>query len=397
MRYDYGEFDGQPFTTPDMLFPPPQVVKFILQHGEDALDALDRIDDEDAQQYIEAMIEAGLLERDEETGRLRMTPRMVRGIEHRAFLDIFEDLNRGTREGHPTTAAGRSDERGDGTKPYEFGDPISEVDLAATMRNALRRQVADQADAGPPNLPLHINANDFELHITEGQSDVALCILLDMSGSMMRYGRFYQAKRVALGMAGLMRKRFPQDTIDFVGFYSLAERIPEAQLPLAMPKPVTIFDYQVRVRMPLEQAMQKPRGLPQHFTNLQLGLRVAERILSRRGAANKQVFIITDGQPTAHVEPIAAPGGGEMLYLLYPPDERTTMVTLKEALRCQQRGIRIATFALVEDYWGMDWVGFIDKLTRLTRGTAFYCSSEDLSSTVIESYLNGKRRKSYIK
>ena len=195
-----------------------------------------------------------------------------------------------------------------------------------------------------------------------------------------------------LGMKALMQSRFPQDTVDYVGFYSTACRIKEKDLPLVMPKPVTIHDYQVRLRVPLDQAQSDK--VPQHFTNLQLGLRLARQILTRRGAANKQIFIITDGQPTAHVE--YASDDGEILYLLYPPTERTSTATLKEALRCKQQGIAIATFALIEDYWGMDWVGFVDQLTRLTRGTAYYCSSDDLSSTVIESYLDGKKRKSFI-
>jgi uncharacterized protein with von Willebrand factor type A (vWA) domain len=343
---------------------------------------------------IQQMIDAGLLERDEGSGQLKLTPRMLKGIEHRALLEIFADLKQGSREGHAAISHGRSDERTDGTKAYEFGDPLSEIDLGATMRNALARsRPAD--DAADVSFPLHIGHGDFELHKTESQADVATCVLLDLSGSMMRYGRFYQAKRVALGLASLVRQRFPLDTIDFVGFYSLAEPIRESDLPMVMPKPISIREWEVRLRLPLDQARANPGRVPQHFTNLQMGLRVARQLLSRRGAANKQVFIITDGQPTAHLEPNPA-GGSEMLYLLYPPTERTSTVTLKEALRCQQSGIRIASFALIEDYWGMDWVGFINQLTRLTRGIAYYCTSEDLSSTVIESYLAGRRKKSVI-
>ncbi len=397
MRYQYGEFDGQPFPTPDDLFPSANVVDFILQHGEQALDAMQNAEDDELAQLIQQMIDAGLLERDEGTGQLRITPKMLRGIQHKALLDIFEGLNRGNKEGHLTEDPGRGDERTDGTKSYEFGDPLSEIDLGATMRRVLSRQRSEQVESSSvgTGLPLSITPADFELHRTEGQADTALCILIDLSGSMMRWGRFLQAKRVALGMTALMRRHFPQDTVDFVGFYSTASRIREDELPLVMPKPVTIHDHQVRLRAPLDQALANPQSMPQHFTNLQLGLRMAQQVLARRGAANKQVFIITDGQPTAHVEPNEA-GAGDMLYLLYPPTERTSTATLKEALRCQQRGIRLATFALIEDYWGMDWVGFVDQLTRLTRGTAFYCSSEDLSSTVIESYLKGKRSKKFV-
>ena len=394
MKFQYGEFDGTPFASPDSLFASPKVIEFILQWGDQALDAMENFEDEDHQQLVEQLIEAGLLERDEQTGALRLTPKMLRGIQHRALLEIFQGLQRGTREGHETLAFGRSDERSDGTKAYQFGDPLSELDVSATMRNAVHRHHGD-ATGNKSQLPVAIDWHDFELHQSEGQSDVAMCMLLDMSGSMMRWGRFYHAKRVALGMQALMRSKFPQDTIDFVGFHSLAERITAAQLPLVMPRPVTMHDPQVRLRLPLVQAQENEQKIPQHFTNLQLGLRLARQILSRRGAANKQIFIITDGQPTAHVEPNEG-DGGDMLYLLYPPTERTSTATLKEALRCQQQGIRLATFALVEDYWGMDWVGFIDQLTRLIRGVAFYCSSDDLNSTVVESYLSGKKSKKFI-
>lgn len=394
MSYQYGPFDGEPFRSPDDLFPKPQILEFIMQHGEDALDALQQLQDAgDDEDFLQQLIDAGLLEwvEDEEggKGKLQLTPKMLKGLQHRALLEIFADLRKGAKEGHPTPEAGRSGERTEGTKPYEFGDPLSELDLGTTMRNAVARQ------PGGPKLPVKLSMNDFELHVTEGQADCATVILIDQSGSMMRWGRFHQAKRVALGMAELINQRFPQDSLDYVGFYSLAERIEPRQLPLVMPKPVSIHDYQVRIRVPLTQAREQQERLPLHFTNLQLGLRQARQILARKGAANKQIFIITDGQPTAHVQRNDATGQ-EMLYLLYPPHPDTADITLKEAIRCQQAGIRIASFALIEDYWGMDWVGFIDKLTRLTRGTAYYCTSEDLSSTVLESYVSGKKRKSFI-
>jgi uncharacterized protein with von Willebrand factor type A (vWA) domain len=210
-------------------------------------------------------------------------------------------------------------------------------------------------------------------------------VLLDMSGSMMRYGRFLSAKRVAMAMQALVRGRFPQDSIDFVGFYSGAARIPEVMLPLAMPKPVTVYDYQVRLKVPIGQLDRAP----QHFTNLHMGLQMARRILRKRTSENKQIFIVTDGQPTAHVE-------GDFVYLLYPPDQRSTVATLKEAVLSVREGCRISTFALIEDYWGMDWVGFVDQLTKLTKGVAFYTSSGELASCIMESYLSGRKKKAYI-
>jgi len=206
-----------------------------------------------------------------------------------------------------------------------------------------------------------------------------------MSGSMARYHRFYHAKKCAMAMHALITQRFPQDTVDVVGFYSGAAVIPDHKLPLLSPKPVTIFDYQVRMRVAMEQIDQAP----QHFTNLQMGLMLARRILARRGGDNKQIFIITDGEPTAHVQ-------GDYIYLLYPPQASTTITTLKEAVQITRQGVRISTFALTEDYAYMDWVGFVDQLTKVTRGVAFYCASGDLADCIMESYLSGKKKRKHV-
>ncbi len=406
MRYDYSEFDGEGFLSPDQLFPQPQVMEFILQYGDQALDAMQKLEDPDEQAFVQAMIDAGLLEEyEDEDGntKLRITPRMLKGLQHRALLEIFADMKKGARDGHETRANGRTAERADGTKPYQFGDPISELELSATLRNAIaraqgeaRRGAGGAAAGGGTRLPIKIGSQDFELYQTESSADCATVMLIDLSGSMMRYGRFIQAKRIAMGMQEMIRARFPQDTLEYVGFYSLADKLTEQDVPLVMPKPVSIRDYEVKIRVPLDQARASQDRLPLHFTNLQLGLRTARQMLSKSGAANKQIFVITDGQPTAHVAPVDKAGGEEMLYLLYPPTEETRDITLREAMRCQQQGIRIATFAMIEDYWGMDWVGFVDQMTRLTRGMAYYCTSEDLSSTVMESYLTGKKVKSFL-
>ncbi|MEM6552106.1 MAG: VWA domain-containing protein [Planctomycetota bacterium] len=395
MDHEYSAFDGQPFLSPDQLFPEPAVMDFLLKYGDDALDALQNMEGDDEQELIQQMLEAGLLEEyQDENGntRLRLTPRMLQGMQHRCLEEVFENLKKGSRDGHRSPEIGKTTERTEGTKAYAFGDPLSDVDLGATMRNAMSRQ---RPPSGKTPLPLDLNMNDFELHQTEGSADCATVFLIDLSGSMYRYGRFIQAKRVALGMQALIRGRFPLDTIDYVTFYSLAESIQEKDLPLVMPKPVTIHDYEVKLRVPLEQAYGQKDRLPLHFTNLHLGLREARRVLARRGAVNKQIFVITDGQPTAHAE-TSPETGEEMLYLLYPPTTRTRDITLQEAMKCQQSGIRIATFALIEDYFGMDWVGFVDHMTRLTRGVAYYCTSEDLGSTIVESYLTGKKKKTFV-
>ncbi len=436
MKYFYGEFDGEEFPTQDKLFGFDQLMQFILQYGDQALKAIEQMlknpKDEAQSEMLEQLLKEGLLDKDGK-GQLRLTPKAIGRMQRKALMEVFANLRTGQREGHEKTTPGAGGERIDGTKPYTYGDPVSELDLHQTLRNALTRHglgegfgvqgsgtekagARSREPEGIQHSPLHVGSasadvgksslnpepgtlnpptqhsprirfeeKDFELHLHEGTTSCSTVVLLDMSGSMMRYGRFLAAKKVAMAMQALVRSRFPQDSIDFVGFYSGAMQVPEIMLPLAMPKPVTVYDYQVRLKVPIDQLERAP----QHFTNLHMGLQLARRILRRRTSENKQIFIVTDGQPTAHVE-------GDFVYLLYPPDQRSTVATLKEAVLAVRDGCRISTFALIEDYWGMDWVGFVDQLARLTKGVAFYTSSGELASCIMESYLSGRKKKAYI-
>ncbi len=387
MKYFYGEFDGEEFPTQDQLFGFDQLMQFIMQYGEQALKAIEQMMQDpknDAQsEMLEQMIKEGMLDKDGK-GRLRLTPKAINRMQQRALMEVFANLRSGQREGHQKVTPGQGGDRIEGTKAYQYGDPVSELDLHQTLHNALSRHGLPVREDGT-RARIKFDEKDFELHLHEGVTSCSTVVLLDMSGSMMRYSRFMAAKKVAMAMQALVRQRFPQDTIDFVGFYSGASRIPEAMLPLAMPKPVTVYDYQVRMKVPINQLDQAP----QHFTNLHMGLQFARRTLRKRASENKQIFIITDGQPTAHVE-------GDFVHLLYPPDPKSTVATLKEAVLAVREGCRISTFALIEDYWGMDWVGFVDQLTKLTKGVAFYTTSEELSSCIMESYLSGRKKKSYI-
>src|SRR6476659_9067855 len=336
MKYFYGEFDGEEFPTQDKLFSFDQLMDFIMHYGEQALKAIEQMMQDpgnpEQSELLEQLLKEGMLDKDGQ-GKLRLTPRGVGRMQRRALMEVFSNLREGTREGHEKVTPGQGGERIEGTKPYQYGDPVSELDLHQTIHNALTRHGLPQK-----NQKIKFDEHDFELHLHEGTTSCSTVVLLDMSGSMMRYGRFLSAKKVAMAMQSLVRSRFPQDSIDFVGFYSGATKIPEAVLPLTMPKPVTIYDYQVRLKVALNQIDKAP----QHFTNLHMGLQLARRILRNRTSENKQIFIVTDGQPTAHVD-------GNFVYLLYPPDPRSTVATLTEAVMAMKEGCRIATFALIED------------------------------------------------
>jgi uncharacterized protein with von Willebrand factor type A (vWA) domain len=409
MKYFYGQYDGSEFPTQDQLFGFDQLMQFIMQYGEQALKAIEQMmqdpKDEQQSELLEQLLKDGMLDKDGQ-GKLRLTPRAVTKMQRKALMEIFANLRDGQRDGHEKVTPGAGGERIEGTKPYQYGDPVSELDLHQTLHNALSRHGLPQkkgsgvgvqgsgahgtSPSSPtseprPLNPIRFEERDFELHLHEGVTSCSTVVLLDMSGSMMRYGRFLAAKKVAMAMQALVHGKFPQDSIDFVGFYSGAAQIAESMLPLSMPKPVTVYDHRVRLKVPID----KLERAPQHFTNLHMGLQLARRILRKRTSENKQIFIVTDGQPTAHVE-------GDFVHLLYPPDPRSTVATLKEAVSAVREGCRISTFALVEDYWGMDWVGFVDQLAKLTKGVAFYTSSGELSSCIMESYLSGRKKKAHI-
>ncbi|GMU20018.1 MAG: hypothetical protein AMXMBFR13_01190 [Phycisphaerae bacterium] len=376
MRFRYTEWNGEEFQDQSHLKLFEHLMEFVLEYGDQAMDALEQMEvDEDQRELLQKLVDEGLLEK--VGARWRLTPRAVNAMQRKALMEVFTRLRKGHKDGHDSPEPGHGGERIEGTRPYEFGDPVSELELNASLRNTIRR-------AGP-GLPLRVRDQDFELHLSEQHTSCSTVILLDQSGSMARYHRFYHAKKCAMAMHALIRQRFPQDTVDLVGFYSGAAVIPEHKLPLIGPKPVTIFDYQVRRRVPVHQIEQAP----QHFTNLHMGLLLARRILARRGGENKQIFIITDGEPTAHL-------AGDYVHLVYPPEKTTAMITLREALNITRQGIRISTFALTEDYEYLDWVSFVDQLARITRGVAFYCASGNLSSCIMESYLSGRKRKTYI-
>lgn len=286
MKYFYGEFDGEEFPSQDKLFGLDQLMDFLLEYGDNALKAMQKAmqdPNSPTSDLLEQLLNDGMLDKDGK-GKLKLTPKAVGRMQMKALSEIFSNLRQGQRDGHEKVTAGANGERLDGTKPYVFGDPISDVDLNATLRNAMQRNARESktspnTDGTGGAINMRIAERDIEVYPREGTTSVSTVVLIDLSGSMTRYGRYLSAKKVALGLLALVRQRFPQDTVDFVGFYSGAQRIPEVALPLVMPKPVTIYDYEVRLKVKISDLDQAP----QHFTNLHMGLQMARRMLRKRG------------------------------------------------------------------------------------------------------------------
>jgi uncharacterized protein with von Willebrand factor type A (vWA) domain len=236
------------------------------------------------------------------------------------------------------------------TKTYEFGDPFL-LDMQASIKNAVLR-------AGP-QVPVRMTPQDFEIYRQEHMTRAATAVLLDQSRSMGLFNNFQAAKKVTLALFALIRTQYPRDSLHVIGFSDYAREIKEEDL--------------ARVNWNAWVS----------GTNLQHALMLSRKLLANEKGGSRQILLITDGEPTAHLE------GGQS-YFSYPPSYRTELETLKEVKRCTQEGIVINTFMLENNY---QLVNFIDRLTRINRGRAFYSSSESLGQYVLVDYLNNRKKR----
>lgn len=373
-NFDYSKYDGSSEFTPqsaDKLFD--EFSKYLMDFGDEVLDNLDRWEEE-RPDVVEMLVKRGLVEKDEK-GQWVVAPKGVRRVENKALEELFDVTRKDKLGKHETEFRGAGQTVHDESKPYEFGDPVANLNMHETLRNALFRQGGGS--------PIHVAEDDFVVYDTEYQTSCATVVLLDMSGSMARYGKFGQAKKVAMALQSLVRGRYQGDWLQVVGFYTYATPLSERELLYAAPKPVSIYDSRVRLRVPLDNP---PSFVPEHFTNIHAGLQFARRLLKRQPAANRQIVCITDGEPTAHVE-------GRDVVLIYPPAEKTANVTLAEAKKCAAEGIHLSSFALIEDYFYLGLVNFVERMAAVSGGIAAYCNADDLGNLVIESFTKGRKRK----
>jgi len=379
--FEYSEWDGSQEFTPlaaEAAFD--RLSEYLMEHGEYVLRQLEKLDEDEAD-VLKMLIKEGYLEEDEK-GRLIVAPKGIRRVETKALDELFQITRKDMPGKHPSDFKGAGQVRHDDSKPYEYGDPVANLNLHETLKNAVIREGREAAaeQRGPAG-KVGIREEDFVVYDTEYQTSCATVLLLDMSGSMARYGKYYQAKKVALALQSLVRSRYNEDSLKIIGFYTYATPMTERALLASAPKPVSIFDSRVFLRVPLDNP---PKFVPEHFTNIQAGLRFARNHLTKQAAGNKQIICVTDGEPTAHLEK-------RDLVLQYPPSEKTARHTLQEVEACVQAGITVSTFALIEDYFYLGLQNFVDQMARTARGVAIYCGAGDLGGYVLEGFVKGRR------
>jgi len=310
--------------------------------GDDATEDLAQL-----RELTRALEEAGYLERD--GGRLELTAKAARRLGTQALADIFSRLRRESLGSHALPRAGTGGERTDETKPYEFGDPFA-VDINRTLFNAMART--------GPGLPVAIGPGDFEVHRSEETTVSSTVLLLDMSRSMLLRGCSTAAKRVAMALHTLISTKYPRDRLYVVGFAYYARQIPPEAI-------ATLSPYEF-----------------EYGTNLQHALIIARGLLGRR-SGNKEIVVITDGEPTAHI------ANGQVEFA-YPPTIRTMQSTLREVGRCTREGIVINTFMLERSRYLSE---FVDLMSRINRGRAFYVEPEHLGEYVLVDYVSKKTKR----
>lgn len=324
--------------------------------------------------YIRDLAEQQGLERG--TRGFQLTPLAYRLFQGRLLERIFSHLQPSRTGRHQGPVTGEGAVELQRTKPYEFGDSVTHMDIPQTFVNAMLRQGRQ--------LPLRLKAEDIVVHRTRNTPKCASVVIMDMSGSMRHDGQYVNVKRMGLALEGLIRREYPGDFLHFIEMFTFARLRRPAEIIDLLPKPVTLFDPIVRFRIDMSRDDISELQIPPHFTNIQRSLQMARQLLAGQDTPNRQVILITDGLPTAHFD-------GSWLYLLYPPDPLTEAATMREALLCQREGITINIFLVPSWSQSEEDIRFAYRVAESTKGRVFFTAGRDLDRFVVWDYIERKR------
>jgi uncharacterized protein with von Willebrand factor type A (vWA) domain len=280
-----------------------------------------------------------------------LTGKGERRIRQDALLQIFGNMRKSSFGEHRVASPGSGGENLTETRPYTFGDSVANIDSQATLNNAI-------LNSGPDDI--NIREEDIEVYEKEHTSACATVLLIDISHSMVIYGedRITPAKQVALALTELIMTRFPKDKLHIVTFGDEAREITVKDLPYL--------------------------GVGRFHTNTKAGLQLAQILLRQQKYVNKQIFMITDGKPSAIIE------GGKLYKNPYGLDEKIVNRTLDEANLCRRNKIVVTTFMVAEDPLLVD---FVDQFTKINQGRAYYTSPQTLGEFIFVDYIKNRRRR----
>ena len=308
--------------------------------GDESAESLERLSE-----LARMLEEAGLVDNHE--GQLSLTPRAIRRLGQNALGDLYRRLLRDRPGRHDLERSGVGHEREYTTKTYEFGDPFN-LHIERTLRNAVTR--------GGVGTPVKLTPDDFEVERTESTVQAATVLMLDLSLSMPMRDNFLPAKKVSMALHSLISTQFPRDYLGVVTFSEVAREIKPERIPEVS------WDYV-------------------YGTNMQHGLVLARRMLARQ-TGTRQIIMVTDGEPTAHITDQGYP------QFNYPPSQETVDRTLTEVRRCTRDGIRINVFMLDATPY---LTRFIETVTKMNGGRAFFTTNQNLGDYVLVDFVDQRR------
>jgi len=283
-------------------------------------------------------------------GKLKLTSRGEQEIRESALEMIFSTLKKDFSGFHTIPVEGVGVDTLSESRPYQFGDSYERIDYLTSLNNSYKRNGLDE---------FNLTEDDLAIYETEHRTSCATVIMVDISHSMILYGedRITPAKNVALAMAGLIKKKFPRDSLNVVVFGDEAKEIPLERLPY-----LTVGPY---------------------HTNTKAGLEMAAEILRKKKNSNKQIFMITDGKPSC------VNLGGKLYKNPFGLDPRIVNMTLNEAADCKRKNIVISTFMVARD---PHLVQFIEELTEINKGRAYYSDLNHLGQYMMMDFIKNRRK-----
>jgi Ca-activated chloride channel family protein len=304
----------------------------------------------DLEAFFASLENQNLVGRDGDGG-LQLTTGGERKIRRSAFEEIFSTLDKSSPGYHAVRAAGEGIERLPETRPYAFGDDVHLLDSSRSLQNAFRRGQGSE---------FSLLEEDLEIHETEHLTSCATVVAIDISHSMILYGedRITPAKTVALALTELITTKYPKDHLSVILFGDEAEQVFLSEIPYIQAGP--------------------------YHTNTRDALQLSRSILARQKQPNKQIFLVTDGKPSAITE------NGRIYKNPFGLDMRIVNLTLEEADLCRRQKVVITTFMLATDTM---LTQFVERLTQINRGRAYFASPYNLGEFILADYIRNRRRR----
>jgi uncharacterized protein with von Willebrand factor type A (vWA) domain len=335
-----------------------QLLTFTSGDAREAMDWMQQLDaqhnfsnDEySIQDFLADLKAKGYLEENEQNREISISSKTEQAIRKQALNEIFGKLKKSPPGDHATKKTGQGDEITPEKKAFEFGDSLDHLDISSSIRKAHINHGIDD---------FKLTQDDLEVYEREHKSQMSTVLMIDISHSMILYGedRITPAKKVAMGLAELIRIKYPKDSLDIIVFGNDAWPVEIKDLPYLQVGP--------------------------YHTNTCAGLELAIDILRKRKTTNKQILMITDGKPTCLKE------GAGYYKNSFGLDKKVVTRTLNMAAQCRRLKIPITTFMIASDPYLQQ---FVEEFTEVNKGKAFYSNLDGLGNFVFKDFENNRRK-----